>query len=163
MFVSSGSSSMLMIIPALLACAPLGCLLDHELRQAIYGSLVCLRQDCGGEDYERWSPPTPNDCLMGRNITMERRRRSSDCFNGKEYERAETSSSPCHCTKVQSFEGPLTNSGMLQADKRAGMQACRECIRSCLETASSTLGCRLMWNVNMGLSVTRRSAGPSLG
>ena len=62
---------------------------------------VCA-QDCGAEDYERWSPPQPNKCLMGRNITMERRRRSSDCFNGKEYERAETSSSTCQCTEVQS-------------------------------------------------------------
>ncbi len=60
---------------------------------------VCA-QDCGAEDYERWSPPQPNKCLMGRNITMERRRRSSDCFNGKEYERAETSSSTCQCTEV---------------------------------------------------------------
>ncbi|CAL5221253.1 g3408 [Coccomyxa viridis] len=57
-------------------------------------------RDCGAEDYEKWSPPQPDKCLMGRNITMERRRRSSDCFNGKEYERAETSSSTCQCTQV---------------------------------------------------------------
>ena len=103
-----------------------------------YGSLLCLHQDCGGEDYERWSPPTPDECLMGRNITMERRRRSSDCFNGKEYERAETSSSPCHCTEVQSLEGLITQLGLLQADTSAGTQACQACIRSCLEKASST-------------------------
>ena len=61
-------------------------------------------QDCGPEDYERWSPPAPGVCLMGRNVTMERRRRSSDCFNGKEYERAETSFTLCPCDTVG---GPL--------------------------------------------------------
>ena len=62
---------------------------------------VPVLQDCGAEDYEKWSPPQPDKCLMGRNISMERRRRSSDCFNGKEYERAETSSTTCQCTEVQ--------------------------------------------------------------
>jgi hypothetical protein len=58
-------------------------------------------QDCGAEDYEMWSPPKPDVCLMGRNVTMERRRRSSDCFNGKEYERAETTFTPCLCGTVR--------------------------------------------------------------
>lgn len=55
------------------------------------------------EDYETWSPPKPDMCLLGRNVTMERRRRSSDCFNGKEYERAATTSTPCPCDTVSAF------------------------------------------------------------
>ncbi|BDA42979.1 Vacuolar protein sorting/targeting protein 10 [Coccomyxa sp. Obi] len=54
-------------------------------------------RDCGEDDYETWSPPKPDMCLLGRNVTMERRRRSSDCFNGKEYERAATTFAPCPC------------------------------------------------------------------
>ena len=65
-------------------------------------------QDCGPEDYEKWSPPAPGVCLMGRNVTMERRRRSSDCFNGKEYERAETSFTLCPCDTVGSPLPTLT-------------------------------------------------------
>ena len=64
---------------------------------------VVWEQDCGPADYEKWSPPAPGVCLMGRNVTMERRRRASDCFNGKEYERAETSFTICPCDTV----GPL--------------------------------------------------------
>lgn len=61
---------------------------------------VAVGQDCGEEDYETWSPPKPDMCLLGRNVTMERRRRSSDCFNGKEYERAATTFAPCPCDTV---------------------------------------------------------------
>lgn len=61
---------------------------------------MLLKQDCQGDDYERWSPPSPEICLLGKNYTYERRKRDSQCFNGKTYSRADVKESPCLCDKV---------------------------------------------------------------
>ena len=53
---------------------------------------TCLR-----DDYEDWSPPTPDLCLLGHNFTYQRRKRKSECFNNKEYERP-ISSHLCGCS-----------------------------------------------------------------
>lgn len=49
-----------------------------------------IRQDwdnCLAEDYEEWSPPIPDLCLLGHNFTFERRKRQAQCFNSKKYDR----------------------------------------------------------------------------
>jgi hypothetical protein len=51
---------------------------------------------CQRDDYEHWSPPTPELCLLGHNFTYERRKRDSECFNPKQYDRP-ISSSICEC------------------------------------------------------------------
>ena len=63
-------------------------------------SLKPLTQECGPNDYEKWSPPTPELCLMGRNITLERRKPDAACFNGKRYERPEGVNETCPCYRV---------------------------------------------------------------
>merc|ERR1712046_71069 len=42
--------------------------------------------NCKESDYEHWSP-TEHHCLLGKNLTLERRKQTSRCFNGHEYER----------------------------------------------------------------------------
>ncbi|KAK9828958.1 hypothetical protein WJX72_003046 [[Myrmecia] bisecta] len=54
-------------------------------------------KDCGADDYEMWSPPEAGTCLLGRNYTMERRKRDSLCFNGKGWERGDTKFELCPC------------------------------------------------------------------
>eukprot|EP00884_Botryococcus_braunii_P007264 jgi/Botrbrau1/16539/Bobra.0327s0006.1 len=56
-------------------------------------------KDCQSQDYEQWSPPTPEICLLGKNFTYERRKRESMCFNGKEYSRADRRETSCLCDK----------------------------------------------------------------
>mmetsp|Transcript_9550 Transcript_9550/g.24227 ORF Transcript_9550/g.24227 Transcript_9550/m.24227 type:complete len:902 (+) Transcript_9550:171-2876(+) len=53
---------------------------------------------CQREDYEQWSPPTPELCLLGHNFTYERRKRDSECFNPKEWIRP-IKSTICDCGK----------------------------------------------------------------
>jgi hypothetical protein len=48
--------------------------LRHLLRPEDY-------PDCRPGDYEYWSPTTKH-CLLGMNVTMERRKQGSRCFNG---------------------------------------------------------------------------------
>ena len=53
-----------------------------------------------GKDYEWWvpSPPgAPGACILGRNYTMQRRRRDSRCLNKADFERTETKETPCTC------------------------------------------------------------------
>lgn len=52
------------------------------------------------KDYEWWSPAPPGGgCLLGKNYTMERRRRDSCCLNDKDYERTETKTETCACVR----------------------------------------------------------------
>lgn len=53
---------------------------------------------CQRDDYEHWSPPTPELCLLGHNFTYERRKRDSECFNPKEWIRP-VKSTMCECGK----------------------------------------------------------------
>ena len=65
------------------------------------GCASCCRAGLWAGGTTRSGPrPRRASGLMGRNVTMERRRRASDCFNGKEYERAETSFTMCPCDTV---------------------------------------------------------------
>ena len=63
-------------------------------------------QLCGDADYEKWSVPTPERCLLGRNITMTRRKADAACFNGKGWERPEGLDNLCDCTTVGSCNVP---------------------------------------------------------
>lgn len=48
--------------------------------------VVCLAQECKNTDYEEWSPPRPETCLLGRNFTMKRRKREASCFNSYDFD-----------------------------------------------------------------------------
>ncbi len=48
-------------------------------------------------DYEVWSPPRPDACLLGRNFTMKRRKPEAQCFNSYNFDQ-ETKSETCPCT-----------------------------------------------------------------
>jgi len=50
-------------------------------------------------DYDTWSPPLPQQCLLGRNITMQRRKPDAMCFNGYDFT-ADDTISPCNCTEA---------------------------------------------------------------
>merc|ERR1719174_2248100 len=53
-------------------------------------------------DYEVWSPTdgrqSGRNCIMGRELTYTRRRPTSECFNGEQYER-KVIKNPCECTE----------------------------------------------------------------
>mmetsp|Transcript_21114 Transcript_21114/g.25393 ORF Transcript_21114/g.25393 Transcript_21114/m.25393 type:complete len:861 (-) Transcript_21114:1076-3658(-) len=50
------------------------------------------------EDYEWWSP-THEHCLLGHNITIERRKPASKCWNGPQYTREKVRElEPCKCS-----------------------------------------------------------------
>ena len=51
------------------------------------------------QDYDTWSPPLPQQCLLGRNITMQRRKPDAMCFNGYDFT-ADDTISPCNCTEA---------------------------------------------------------------
>lgn len=51
-------------------------------------------QPCTDDDYEKWSP---SRCLLGADITYERRKQDAQCFNGRAYDREVTNTS-CKCT-----------------------------------------------------------------
>jgi len=70
-------------------------------------------RECGASDYERWAPAAAaGGCLLGTNVTVERRVGTSKCFNGRDYVRANgtapgksgrasgdgTVAPPCPCT-----------------------------------------------------------------
>jgi sortilin len=46
-------------------------------------------RECGAGDYERWAPAAAaGGCLLGANVTVERRVGAAQCFNGREYVRS---------------------------------------------------------------------------
>ena len=45
--------------------------------------------------------PTPERCLLGRNITAHRRKRDAACFNSKGWERPQGLNESCDCTAVR--------------------------------------------------------------
>lgn len=52
---------------------------------------------CSDKDYETWSPPGNDRCLLGSKVTMQRRKQSSECFNDKGWQRERTAGVPCQC------------------------------------------------------------------
>lgn len=69
-----------------------------QLRTHVTCSLLCAEKQCTDDDYKDWSPADSPviDCLMGRKITVERRRANAFCFNGRDYERERTVQN-CSC------------------------------------------------------------------
>jgi hypothetical protein len=55
--------------------------------------------ECKDADYEAWSPPRPETCLLGQNYTMRRRKREASCFNSYDFD-DNTESKPCPCSLV---------------------------------------------------------------
>jgi len=55
-------------------------------------------QDCEDRDYEPWGN---GPCLLGRNYTLWRRQRASECFSGRSYKRPEPAASACPCSVVR--------------------------------------------------------------
>ena len=60
---------------------------------------ICVRplwfvnlQECKDADYELWSPPRPETCLLGQNYTMRRRKREASCFNSYDFDDVRTGS-----------------------------------------------------------------------
>eukprot|EP00914_Ancora_sagittata_P014525 GHVO01028384.1.p1 GENE.GHVO01028384.1~~GHVO01028384.1.p1 ORF type:complete len:816 (-),score=140.45 GHVO01028384.1:141-2588(-) len=55
--------------------------------------------DTPTSDYETWSPSDVHEkqCLLGRHVTYTRRKRSSECFNGKEF-KPKINKFHCECT-----------------------------------------------------------------
>lgn len=64
---------------------------------------------CAASDRERWAIPTELNsaqarCVLGRQSFMERRRWSSQCFNGPAYVRPPPNKTPCNCTAEADLE-----------------------------------------------------------
>ena len=57
-------------------------------------------QVCSDNDYETWTPPGNDRCLLGSKVTMQRRKQSSECFNDKGWQRERTAGVPCQCEHV---------------------------------------------------------------
>lgn len=51
---------------------------------------------CTEADFTTWSP-TLGNCILGENITITQRKRTSTCFNGLDFSRS-IQSTPCNCT-----------------------------------------------------------------
>jgi hypothetical protein len=67
---------------------------------ALGQTIVVLSQKCQKpQDYDTWSPPSPGQCLLGRNITMQRRKPDATCFNGYDFT-ADDKIAPCNCTEA---------------------------------------------------------------
>lgn len=79
---------------------------EEEVKESKEGAMVVLDfskllsaedfPNCKEGDYEFWTP-TNDHCLLGKNITMERRKRLSRCYNGQDYERNVGALEHCHC------------------------------------------------------------------
>lgn len=75
----------------------------EELMTPSYGLLVSLDfrtilkdfKACSDSDYEEWS--MSDDCQLGEHLMYSRRKRSSFCFNGKEYWHPFPANSTCAC------------------------------------------------------------------
>lgn len=64
-------------------------------------TLLIPGMNCTTKDYTVWHPSDErhdSGCLLGRDISFERRRRDHVCFNGENYDRG-TSSVNCSCTR----------------------------------------------------------------
>ena len=61
---------------------------------------MLVAQECNADEYEQWSPPSPEQCLLGRNYTVHRRKPSAACFNAHGWERPDNTSHPCTCQTV---------------------------------------------------------------
>ncbi|VWU50927.1 sortilin, putative [Hepatocystis sp. ex Piliocolobus tephrosceles] len=56
--------------------------------------------DSVSSDYETWTPSSgsfSDKCILGRKITYTRRKKTSECFNGKDLKRV-VDKKPCECT-----------------------------------------------------------------
>ena len=67
--------------------------------------IMCVVQACNSNDYEPWRPLKPQDgspapCLLGRELSMQRRKRDSACFNGQDW-LTEGHMQTCPCGQVQ--------------------------------------------------------------
>ena len=49
--------------------------------------------------------PTPERCLLGRNITSTRRKRDAACFNSKGWQRVQGLNESCDCEEVGCCRG----------------------------------------------------------
>lgn len=63
-------------------------------------NLFVMAQVCSESDYEMWNPPGNDQCLMGRKVTMQRRKPTANCFNDKRWARAGATYEPCQCEHV---------------------------------------------------------------
>lgn len=59
-----------------------------------------LLQVCSDSDYEIWSPPNNDSCLLGRKYNLQRRKQFADCFNDKRWTRDEATVTNCECQRV---------------------------------------------------------------
>ena len=57
-------------------------------------------QVCSDSDYETWSPPDNDRCLLGTKVTMQRRKQSAECFNDKGWARGGSTTTSCQCSHV---------------------------------------------------------------
>mmetsp|Transcript_124552 Transcript_124552/g.248482 ORF Transcript_124552/g.248482 Transcript_124552/m.248482 type:complete len:879 (+) Transcript_124552:80-2716(+) len=88
--------------------------------------------DSVSSDYETWSPADPKGsekCMMGKQVTFTRRKPTSECFNGEEFERP-VNRKNCACTEsdyeceigfarsVGSMECKYTDDGSVPAPDR---------------------------------------------
>lgn len=65
-------------------------------------------QDCDKADYETWTPLSPTGgCLLGRRLSLQRRKQDAQCFNGIDHENAEVHEEICACEMVRSSAIPL--------------------------------------------------------
>lgn len=56
-------------------------------------------QVCTDDQYEQWSLPSAERCLMGRNLTNWRRKQDAACFNGRDWN-MKGWDTPCNCSYV---------------------------------------------------------------
>lgn len=75
---------------------PLGKLFSLDINQLLGNEW----QSCGVDAYEEWSMPSPDRCLMGRNVTVTRRKQDASCFNGHGWERPQGWDTACNCTLI---------------------------------------------------------------
>ena len=58
-------------------------------------------QICGDDEYEKVSLPTPERCLLGRNVSATRRKADSKCFNGRGWQGEKGWDEFCDCDWVR--------------------------------------------------------------
>lgn len=61
---------------------------------------ACGLQVCDDDAYETYSIPTPERCLLGRNVTSTRRKADAACFNGRGWQREMGWDEHCECGGV---------------------------------------------------------------
>ena len=75
-------------------------LLLQQKRIVVGNIYFVMIQVCSESDYEMWNPPGNDQCLMGRKVTMQRRKPTANCFNDKRWARAGATYQPCQCEHV---------------------------------------------------------------